>query len=81
MLQTAAEIDAHRHRKGVAHVAVVASSPKMAALAKLTAEYERRISALLSEDDAGRQTPASRPTLTAARQGRRSPRGPDVETS
>lgn len=79
MLHTAAEIDSHRPvRKGESHVAVVASSPTLVALTKLTAEYERRITALLAQAESGGQTPRARPAFPAARQGRRTPRGSDA---
>jgi len=80
MLQTAAEIDSHRPpRKGTPHVAVVAASPKMAQLAKLTDDFERRVTALLSQADAGGQTAPARPPLAGPRARRRAARGPDAE--
>jgi hypothetical protein len=82
MLATAKEIDSHHpRRKGVPHVAIVASSPIRAALEKLSDEYRRRALALLSQAESGGQTAAPRKALPARRQSRRSARGSDAETS
>ena len=76
MLQTAVEIDAHRpQRKGATHVAVVASSPHMARLTKLTEEYERRVSAILSEAESRGQDSGDRPPVAKTRARRRAVRG------
>lgn len=79
MLTVAAEIDAHRLPRKGAHAALVATSPTMAALNKLTEEYERRVSALLQQAESGGQTASSRPALAKARARRRTARGQNVE--
>jgi hypothetical protein len=79
MLDVAAEVDAHRPRRKGAHVAVVAASPQMAALAKLTEDYERRVSALLTQAESRGQAPAARPPIAETRARRRAARGPDAE--
>lgn len=74
MMGTAAEIDAHRpHRKGGLHVAVVASSPHGETLKRLTAEFERRVAALLQVAEEPRDEAATprRKVATAHKSHRR----------
>lgn len=81
MLATAAELDTHRPPRKGAHVVVAASSPIMEALTKLTAEYERRLTALISQAESGGQTPSARATVAKTRPRRRATGGSDVEPS
>jgi len=70
-----ASIDAiHPRRHALIH-----ESPTIVEGKRLTAEYERRISALLAEADAGRQAPQARQGQSKARARRRMAGGSDVE--
>lgn len=78
MLTLAAELDAHRPPRKGAHVAVVTPSPKMAALNRLTEDYERRVSALLADAESGGQAAPPRKAVPPARARGRTPRGSDA---
>lgn len=71
MLRVSDELETHRPRKGAS--VVVASSSREIAVKRLTAEYERKITALLQAPaDTGHEDPAPRTKIAPPRKSHRS---------